>query len=162
MRKALLFLCFVVLFSGSAFAQEALSDSGFTNKAEAKNLMVNGLKEGKWVEYFDADEEGQGINTHYYILTVYKAGNKYGIEKCYDSNGILLRKYLYENGEKNGVAKGYYESGKLYWEATFKDGKINGLHKTYYSNGKLKCVKVYSNSSLISTKNFDENGNEIK
>ena len=28
-------------------------EQGFTNKAEAKNLMVNGLKEGKWMEYFN-------------------------------------------------------------------------------------------------------------
>lgn len=38
----------------SAFGQTP-PDSGFTNKAEAKNLMVNGLKEGKWIEYYDTD-----------------------------------------------------------------------------------------------------------
>ncbi|HTB30831.1 MAG TPA: hypothetical protein VK808_02330, partial [Bacteroidia bacterium] len=49
--KFLIGIIFLFIALG-AFGQD-YPDSGFTNKAEAKNLMVNGLKEGKWVEYQD-------------------------------------------------------------------------------------------------------------
>ncbi len=39
------------ILTASSAAEDSL---GFTNKAEAKNLMVNGLREGKWVEYEDS------------------------------------------------------------------------------------------------------------
>jgi len=34
--------------------QPEYPDSGFTNKAEAKNLIVHGRKEGKWIAYGDS------------------------------------------------------------------------------------------------------------
>ena len=42
----------LLAFTLTAFGQQEWADSSFTNKAEAKNLMVNGLKDGKWIEYF--------------------------------------------------------------------------------------------------------------
>jgi hypothetical protein len=45
--KPFLILILSLSFTISAIGQQ---DSGFTNKAEAKNEMVNGMKEGKWVE----------------------------------------------------------------------------------------------------------------
>jgi len=44
----ILFFCFAL----AAIGQSDYPDSGFTNKLEAKNQLVNGLKEGKWVEIF--------------------------------------------------------------------------------------------------------------
>ncbi len=74
-------------------------DSGFTNKIEAKNIKVSGIPEGKWIEYLDNDievEEGEMMkpltndtNAPYYVLTVYRQGYRYGIERGYYKNGKL-------------------------------------------------------------------------
>jgi antitoxin component YwqK of YwqJK toxin-antitoxin module len=106
MRTTLILL---LLFGG----QTDCPDSGFTNKAEAKNLMVNGLKEGKWVEYLDsAKVEIEGIllmtptndtNAPYYSLSVYKKGNLYGIAREYYKGGSLKGAFHFTNGNANGI-----------------------------------------------------------
>ena len=53
--KPLLIVILSLSFAGTAFGQLTpmeYPDSGFTNKAEAKNEMKDSLKEGKWVEYY--------------------------------------------------------------------------------------------------------------
>src|SRR5579863_6711406 len=93
----------------SLFAQQ---DSGFTNKAEAKNLMVNGLKEGRWIEYSDASNHyTQDTNSPYYTLSTYKAGNLYGIVREYYKSGNICIETPYVNGKKNGIERGYYKNG---------------------------------------------------
>jgi antitoxin component YwqK of YwqJK toxin-antitoxin module len=88
--------------------QQNLPDSGFTNKAEAKNQMVKGKKEGKWVEY-DSDSHSidfggynrrlkdTGRNSLYYRLIIYKTGVPYGIVRDYLKNGRL---YLEETPDR--------------------------------------------------------------
>ena len=248
------FLTLIVsLFLTIVATSQNLSDSGFTNKAEAKNLMVNGLKEGKWFEYRSFKLEGRkrhlrtlivykagepfGIVreyskiSHKWLLkreTPYKDGKKNGLEKCYYDDGKLssTRPYIndkdtgeakdyyesgkleyentdstvmkwYENGnlewvdywknhKKNGMSKSYYEDGKLELECLFTDGKAegvameyyengvikrkttyvndkkNGVEKEYFETGKLKSETMYTNGIAGTTKNYDENGNEIK
>ena len=43
------------------------NNNGFTDKAEAENLLVNGVKEGKWIEY-TKDFEWKAVDgpTFYY------------------------------------------------------------------------------------------------
>ena len=57
--KYFLALILSLSFSLAVFAQ---ADSGFTNKAEATNQMVNGLKEGKWLQYFKT-KDGLEVET---------------------------------------------------------------------------------------------------
>jgi hypothetical protein len=68
--RGFLILIVAVLFSIAGFAQQ---DSGFTNKAEAKNLIVNGLKEGKWIEYMGmALDSNIGMYRYYSIRVIPK------------------------------------------------------------------------------------------
>jgi antitoxin component YwqK of YwqJK toxin-antitoxin module len=92
----------VVLLSFSLAAGavgQIIPSMGFTNKEEAKNLRVNGKKEGKWVEYFDLKKgveiETKNKNAPIYRLTVYKAGKPNGIVREYYRNGELCNETLY-------------------------------------------------------------------
>ncbi len=152
-------LCFILFFlttySLSLFAQALPDSAGFTNKAEAKNLMVNGLKEGKWCEY---------LGYPHYRLTIYKEGAPYGIVRAYNKSDTLHYEIPYQNGKRNGIAKYYYEYGShsLKYSLPYSDDKINGIAKVYYTNGKLKSETTYINGTKGATKSYDENGKEIK
>lgn len=161
--KYFTFLILLLFFAISAIGQIDYPDSGFTNKTEAKNLMVNGFKEGKWVEYFMADGVCYPTDTNadLYNLTVYKRGERFGVLRTYYKNGKLGAETPYVNNEINGLAKEYYENGKLRSVVSFLNDKINEI-KEFYENGKLKSETVYSNGLMGLTKNYDENGNEIK
>jgi len=62
----------------------AVAQSGFTDKAEAKNELIAGVKEGKWVEYFDNSWKAVSDTAvaDNYLLTEYRAGKPFGIDKA--------------------------------------------------------------------------------
>jgi len=159
----ILFLSFTL----TAFAQQ---DSGFTNKAEAKNQLVNGQKEGKWNERVGEDNEPTNdTGFHYYRLVIYKAGKPDGLSRQYFSDGILLREVPYKNGVINGMLKEYYLSGKLRIECPFTNAKLNGIYKRYSEDGNYIEETTYTNGVKGPTKHYDiqgnqydENGNKIK
>jgi antitoxin component YwqK of YwqJK toxin-antitoxin module len=185
------FLILIVSFSftTAAIAQQNYPDRGFTNKAEAKNLMVNGLKEGKWVEYLVGGSVTNDTNATWYRLCIYKSGkiNRLSIifyqdehadvkykagempysngvinrmRKDYFFNGKLRMEFPYVNGEINDVAKGYYENGKLYVEEPYRNGKENGIVKGYYANGKLMSESPFNEGKENGVeKGYYENGN---
>jgi antitoxin component YwqK of YwqJK toxin-antitoxin module len=169
------------------FLLSAMAQQGFTNKAEARNQLKNGLKDGKWLEYLDVESLiTKDTSAPYYCLTVYSLGKPYGIVREYHKNGMLASETPYLNGKINGVEKwyydkgalwfeipytdntingiqkAYYENGKLNWETPYTLGIKNGLGKEYYENGKLKSETIYTNDMARSTKSYDENGNEVK
>lgn len=173
-------MCNCLVFSLAA-------QQGFYHKSEAKNQVVNGQKEGKWVEYLDVGSiVTKDTNVPYYRLTVYKAGKpfgivreyhkngnlasetpfvdgrKHGVEKWYYDNGALWLEIPYTNNVPNGIQKAYFEDGKLNWETPYTAGIKNGIGKEYYDSGKVKSETVYTNDVAGATKNYDENGKEIK
>ncbi|HTA84509.1 MAG TPA: carboxypeptidase regulatory-like domain-containing protein [Bacteroidia bacterium] len=88
--KPFLIILISLITTLTAFGQ---ADSGFTNKAEAKNLTVNGLKEGKWVEsvYTNCCDRPIGdSNLEHYSLVIYKHGKPIGIVRDYDSSWKLI------------------------------------------------------------------------
>ncbi len=138
-------------FTVTAFAQE-YPDSGFTNKAEAKNLMVNGLKEGKWVWYYDSEmniikDTNAYPSSFRYVLAVFKNDLPFGIWRWYEK-GSLITLIPYTNGKMNGVVK-YYGGGKLYdSEKPFSNGLANGIAKIYYDNGQIKNETPHVNDTI--------------
>ena len=133
---------------------------------EAMNQIVNGVKEGKWVQYVtELDSVVKDTNSPCFREVIfYKAGVPYGKAgryyksgkifsegtyingrikdalKCYYESGALLAETPTpdDNGKLNGIAKWYYESGKLQTEIPYVNGKVNGVKKIYYENGKLQ------------------------
>jgi antitoxin component YwqK of YwqJK toxin-antitoxin module len=154
----ILFLSFTIC----AFAQD-YPDNGFTNKAEAKNLKIHGKKEGKWCEYYNSSGKiiKDSATAVCYYLTVYKAGEPIGIARNYSIGGELLDEASYLNGIRNGLTKEYL-AGKLEMVLPFTDGKINGVKKGYYPNGKIRFEITYVDGIESATKDYDQNGNEIK
>lgn len=175
--KSLFILIVFFSFSLGAFAQA--DSNGFTNKEEAKNQIVNGVKEGKWILYLDSDENTTSdTSAPYYALVLARHGVAYGITRRYYKSGKLMseggvsgiEKWYYEDGKlqaevpyvnnrKNGMEKWYYESGKLKWEAPDLNDSINGVQKNYYENGTLKGEYPYTRGKENGTeKEYYENG----
>lgn len=151
----------------AVFGRQSNNDSiGFTNKAEAKNLMMNGKKEGKWIEYYidgtDIDLTTDSTNSVFFVLTVYKDGLAIGMRRWYYKSGEINAIINYKEGRRDGIYKDYYKSGKLKTLDTYIDGRLNGVSKNYYENGKLKDKIVYIDDTVKEWTNYDENGNEIK
>ena len=158
----------------SSTAEDSL---GFTNKAEAKNLRVNGLKEGKWFEYLDSiqtesdtgnttEESGttqtNDTNAPYYSFTIYRNNVENGTERVYHKSGKLRATFHYKNGLADGTNKVYYENGVLAAEYPFRNDTAIDVHKEFYKNGKLKSqTSYYTDGQIGITKHYDENGNEI-
>lgn len=161
-------------FTLTTFGQ---SDSlGFTNKAEAKNLIVNGKKEGKWCELMYNDSLRQ--DTIGYSLTIYKDDKPHGIQRYYNKedelydaipyvNGLKngIEKYgtatsansetPWVNGKKEGVQKSYFLSDSLTWmEKPYHEDLLDGTQRMYYK-GKLFHEKVWIKGRLVSDKKFE-------
>jgi|GEM_PF-803524 antitoxin component YwqK of YwqJK toxin-antitoxin module len=134
---------------------QAPIDSGFTNKAEAKNITINGLKDGKWMEYLDKMYMPTTDTLHlaqHYQLAFYRNGLLSGIVRKYNLNGKLEMTVPYTDGNQIGMIKYYYESGELSEETPVINGKINGVEKCYYENGKLKSESSHTDDIEIGTR----------
>lgn len=106
------FIAFFSCMVSITLGQHTQLDSGFTNKADATNQTVNGIKEGKWIEYFDSSGHGtDNTNSVYYKLTIYKKGKQFERGTDYYKSGKILKECYYTDGKKNGIAKWYYEGG---------------------------------------------------
>jgi len=163
--KPLLLILTLLYTALTAFGQQPeYPDSGFTNKAEAKNLIVNGKKEGKWIEYMEEGyRDTQDTAAFYYTCTIYKEGKPYGIQRVYYRSGKIRFEYPYVSGRLNGMVKVFYESGVLYEEISHKDGMKNGIWKEYYENGKPYSEAPYANDLPSKLpKKYNEDGAEIK
>ncbi|MGP8217184.1 MAG: toxin-antitoxin system YwqK family antitoxin [Bacteroidia bacterium] len=163
--KFILMLLFSTGIGLTAFGQNPV-DTGFTVKAEARNVLVSGLKEGKWIEYEDTVKgihPTRNSNTApLYRLAVYHFGKEHGIVRQYWRNGKLYSEITFMNGVENGEAKFYNDNGSLKVEYLYANGKKNGEGKEYDKNGKIKSETTYRNDRPEKTKYFDENGNEIR
>lgn len=148
------FFLLLILSLAFAFTTFGQSDSsGFTNKDSAKNQMVNGAKEGKWVEYFKVSDklevETNNRNAPIFRLTVYKSGNPVGIVREYYKNGKLKSEIPYNKGDINGVEKEYAENGELVVIDTLVNGQGSGEIRVYYGNGKIKIEYPFTKDRMM-------------
>ena len=161
MRNLLLILSFFL--SLSAFGQSIPDSLGFTDKAEARNKTMDGLKEGKWLEYYETHNQipFDTSKAKLYRLCVYVDGNLYGKVWWYYKSGKLESEDYYKNGKENGLRKDYYENGNIKMEDSIKDWERNGLCKKYRSNGKLEFTYFYINDRLRTLKEYDLDGQTL-
>jgi len=148
--KLLLPLIVSLSLTVAAFGQ---ADSGFTNKADAKNKMVNGAKDGKWVEYFKVSDklevETSSTDAPIFRLTVYNAGKPVGMVHEYYKDGKLKRETPYSNGDVNGVEMEFAENGQLVVIDTLVNDQGNGVIRTYYGNGKIKKEYHFTKDRML-------------
>jgi|GEM_PF-1306076 antitoxin component YwqK of YwqJK toxin-antitoxin module len=140
----------------------AMPESGFTNKAEAKNQLVNGLQEGKWIEYFDSlkwKPTKDSNNASNYILAIYKHGKRDGLVRWYYMNNMLFHETTYKDGKADGMSKAYFKTGKVRAEYPFTQDKENGLEKQYYPTGIIRRETPYTNDHIDGiVKDYYEDG----
>src|ERR1700722_3710608 len=125
--KRLLLLLALIPNSLSLLAQPASlmgrQDSGYTNKEEATNQMLAGLKQGKWIEYKDkAFNPTTDINAPFYTLKIYRDGTPVGKVRIYAKNGKLRSEMFFAHGVMNGYAKEYDDNGRLKIVLPYIDG----------------------------------------
>ena len=90
-----------------------------------------------------------------------KNGKEHGLQKqWHGEDGQLADEVNYKDGKKDGFHRMWYENGQLIWERNYKDGRKDGFDRIWYKNGQLKEESNYKNGRLISTKRYDENGNQ--
>ncbi len=153
--KTFVVILISLVFTNALLAQQSpyyspISDSlnvyGFTDKSEAKNVLKDTLKEGKWIERIDdRGDVTKAKGADYYRLTIYKDGLPIGISHYYFSkNDKLAGEMPYKNGKKDGIGRLYYESGTLLKKIYFKDGLVYGVDSLFYESGNLEIAIPYA------------------
>ena len=136
-------LCIIIL--SFCLGCNYIPEQGFTNKAEAKNEIINHYKEGKWFEYRDSSfHVTEDTNAPFYSLITYKTGKIDGVLRFYYKSGKLFKEAPYSDGKVNGISKVYYEDGKLKGEVFLKDDKEVGVGNFFYESGQLRAKTPYT------------------
>jgi antitoxin component YwqK of YwqJK toxin-antitoxin module len=63
--------------------------------------------------------------------------------------------------EEDGLYIFWHENGQKWMEGTLKDGELDGLWTDWYDNGQKRREGTYKDGAVISSKCWDEDGNEI-
>jgi antitoxin component YwqK of YwqJK toxin-antitoxin module len=131
-------------------------------------FLVNGVKNGAWMTYYDGEEAGKiktyasysngALNGPYYEYNnrgqieteVNYANNQYdGIVSSYKFGRPTVTK-TYKANELNGPSYDYFGDGKLQKETNFKDGKQHGIMTWYNEEGRKTMEYEYKNGTKIS------------
>ena len=126
----------------------------FSFSQDINKKDANGLKQGKWVFYYDdaktqIKKEGE-----------YKDNKKTGIWKEYYASGKIKSEITFVKNKANGYAKFYYENGNVSEEGIWKGNKWVGEYKYYHKNGNPSYVWHYSENGKRTgeQKYYHENG----
>jgi len=148
MKSSRITATILILFSCISFS--AIAQTDFTNKAEATNQIVDSMKEGKWIEYFNTTlKETTKDSATYYRLVIYNKGRENGIARRYMiAEDVLLAETPYVNGKREGIAKGYFPNGVLKVVTNFHNDQIEGVQKQYYQDGRTDWIIPYYSSKI--------------
>lgn len=148
MRKTLIIIALVV-FAMPMFAQTIetvdvakAKDGKFTMKAgdcTIEGNVVNGQKEGTWIEYF---------NSNTYLpkkIANYEKGKLNGVFMEIDKTGSITKVAEYKNDKLNGQVSEWYRGGRLSKLNTYKDGIMDGEQILCYEKGGNLEVANYKN-----------------
>lgn len=115
---------------------------------------VQGKKNGEWVEWHLGNKNA-GSYTH---------GVKDGHWVTYTADGKKVMEGGYNKNRRTGEWERWYPDGAQLASVTFNQlGQQDGTATLYHPNGQKKSESVYKNGELEGkTKNWDEEGNEIK
>ena len=111
----------------------------------------DGLKNGKWINYFS---NGQISST-----TNYSKGKLNGLKEVYNKSGQLISKGNYDNDKKNGEFLTFYDDGKNKFKGNYISGKQDGIIEKWYENGQERSKITFSEGELNgSYKEFSKSG----
>ncbi len=122
-----------------------------------EDIIKNNIREE--TEWY---ENGKKKN-HQFFLLQEEGGSMYTGKWVYwYENGKKEKERTYENGKLDGKETYWHENGLKKSEATYKDGKRDGLKTEWYDNGQKKSEGTYKDGELISSKCWDEDGNDCE
>ncbi len=102
--------------------------------------IINGKKEGKWIEYYD--------NGNIETIEYYKNDKLDGEYRKYYPNGQIQRIEHFKNNSLNGKVISYYENGNKKREYTYKNNLLDGKFIKYYEDGTISSIQNYKNNKL--------------
>jgi antitoxin component YwqK of YwqJK toxin-antitoxin module len=127
---------------------------------KATGLILNGVREGKWLFYYESGQLQREVN--------YSKGIEDGAWKMWHENGNLYLDQFIENGHTKGIWREYYENGRIkevgeyidgeYWPNDFWSEEGTQLLK----NGTGKKIERFGYSGLDVFEHFYENGKLVK
>jgi len=141
-------IALLLMFSTAAFSQIRLGKNGLqrdvklhaNGKLKSLGFYKNGLKNGKWIEYYD-----NGTKSN---------------EKFYNNEGIATGKwtYWYKNGEKwsaasykqgelDGQWTYWYKNGKKWHQLSYSEGEVLGKWTFWLESGKVNDRGTYADTA---------------
>jgi len=124
----------------------------FSNFPKVFTTYKDGEKNGLWTRW-----HGDGHKQH---EGVHKDGIEDGKWTGWNMHGQKVWVKTYKDGKKDGLWTEWHSNGQKWEEGTYKNGKKDGLRTEWYWNGQKKLEGTYKDDELISSKCWDEDGNE--
>ena len=92
----------------------------------------------------------------------FKDGEKDGVWTEWYDNGQKEKEVTYKDGKQDGKWTGWNENGEKRYEGTSKDGELDGLSTAWYDNGQKSGEATFKDGELISSKCWDQDGDECE
>jgi len=127
---------------------------------KAQGIKKNGLKEGKWIFYFEGGKLFREIQFHNDIEN--------GEWRMWHESGGLYLEQMKKNGKSDGYWQEYYENGNLKEKGEYKDGAYHPIDfwdqegVQLLKNGTGKKIEKFGYSELDVYEQYFEEGRFIK
>ena len=129
------------------------------NRDKINRKDKNGLKQGKWIYFYDDGIVRQEGN--------YRNDMKNGYFKEYDKDGnlVIVSKYIDDILQEDvaelvelEVRTDYYPNGTIKTIASYKDSIPEGVRREYDENGRIKMAYIFSKGDIIGQGILNEDG----
>ena len=117
------------------------------------------LEDGKMITYKEFEWHRNGQKE---VEVTYKDGKREGLFIEWFVNGRKDSESTYKNGVRDGLYTGWHKNGQKRVEGTYKDGEPDGLVTWWHENGQKEKEGTYKEWEEISSKCWDEDGNEYE
>lgn len=101
--------------------------------------FLNGLREGRWIEYKRGLNGGELVATGYYD----GEGRRTGLWKT-TLDAEPFRQETFNDGRRQGVFKTYYDDGTPKYSTAYEDGLELGFFTSYYENGEIRAKGAHT------------------
>ena len=166
MRKSLMFLAVAMMFSVAMSAQNAETVnvagapngkfSAVGNDCTIQGQVLNGQKEGTWIEYFTGDSFLPKR-----VIT-YQNGKKNGVYIEIDKTGSITKQAEYKDDQLNGQVSSWFRGGRLSKMNTYNMGVMEGRQIMCYEKGGVQEESFYLKGQRNGVCTwYDENGNKM-
>ena len=119
---------------------------------QSETNLKGGELDGKYIGWYENGKKKEEMN--------FKDEQLDGKWITYYESGNIQTETDYKDGKIDGKWTMYYENGQIYEETNYKDGEGDSKHTSYYENGQKQTEGTLKDGELISSKCWDEDGNE--